>query len=171
MHAQGREMTVVTAARAAAPVLGAALATAAIVLAPTANAAGMKIGNYEVPNDRWNDHSWIWSVTYSCGDPDCGTQLIDPVINPATGNLNVTAIPRPLKSQRFQGTAFYADGRYTLTVDVIDGVRCIGYNLPSHDVYNWDAVSLAGTITSTYDAGCYGAPGGTSTYNFSLLRY
>jgi hypothetical protein len=50
-------------------------------------------------------------------------------------------------------------------------VRCIGYNLPSHDVYDWDAVSLAGTITSTYDAGCYGAPGGTSTYDFSLSRY
>jgi hypothetical protein len=157
--------------KAIAGTVGSAVVTAAMVLAPTANAAGMKLGNYEVANDRWNDHSWIWSVTHSCGDPDCGTYFVDPVANPASDNLNVTAIPRPLKSQRFQGTAFYADGRYTLTVDVIDGVRCIGYNLPSHDVYNWDAVSLAGTITSMYDAGCYGAPGGTSTYNFSLSRY
>ncbi len=69
-----------------------------------------------------------------------------------------------------RNTAFYADGRYTLTVDVIDGVRCIGYNLPSHDVYTWDAVSLSGTILSTYAAGCYGAPGGTSTFTFSLIR-
>jgi hypothetical protein len=157
--------------KAIAGTVGAALVTAAMVLAPTASAAGMRPGNYEVPNDRWNDHSWIWSVTHSCGDPECGTYFVDPVMNPASDNLNVLAIARPPKSQRFQGTAFYADGRYTLTVDVIDGVRCIGYNLPSHDVYNWDAVSLAGTINSTYDAGCYGAPGGTNTYNFSLLRY
>jgi len=163
---------VVTMVNAVAPVVGSAfLASAAIVLAPTADAAGMKVGNYEVANDRWNDHSWVWSITHSCrNDPECGTYTVDPVIAPATDDLNVIAIPRPPKSQRFQNTAFYADGRYTLTVDVIDGVRCIGYNLPSHDVYNWDAVSLAGTIVSTFDAGCYGAPGGTATYNFSLVR-
>jgi hypothetical protein len=161
----------VATAKAAAPLLGVTLVTAAIMLAPNANAAGMKVGNYEVPNDRWDNHTWIWSVTHSCGDPDCGTYFLDPVVNPATDNLNVIAIPRPPKSQRFQGTALYADGRYTLTVDVIDGVRCIGYNLPSHDVYNWDATTLAGTIVSTYDAGCYGAPGGTSTYDFSLQRF
>jgi hypothetical protein len=159
----------------AMPAVGAALVTATIALAPNAGAtsmkvASMKVGNYEVPNDRWDNHSWVWSVTHSCGAPDCGTNFVDPVINPVTDDLNVIAIPRPPKSQRFQGTAFHTGGRYTLTVDVIDGVRCIGYNLPSHDVYNWDAVSLAGTIVSTYDAGCSGAPGGTSTYQFSLTR-
>ena len=55
----------------------------------------MRVGNYEVLNDRWNDHSWIWSVTHSCGAPDCGTYFVDPVIAPATDNLNVIAIPRP----------------------------------------------------------------------------
>ena len=164
-------MAVATAAKAAVPVLSAALVAAATVFAPAATAAGMKVGNYEVANDRWDNHSWIWSVTHSCGDPDCGSNFVDNFINPPSDNLNVIAIPRPPKSQRFQNTAFFADGRYTLTVDVIDGVRCIGYNLPSHDVYNWDAVSLAGTIVSTYDAGCYGAPGGTSTYTFSLHRF
>lgn len=161
------------AARAAVPLVSAALAVAATLCAPSANAAGMRIGNYEVLNDRWNDHSWLWSVSHSCNndDPECGTYFDDPVIAPHTDNLNVIAIPRPLKSQRFQGTAFYADGRYTLTVDVIDGVRCIGFNLPSHDVYSWDAATLAGTIVSTYDAGCYGAPAGTSTYTFSLQRF
>ncbi len=158
--------------KAAMPVLGAAFVIAAMVSAPTAAAAEMSVGNYEVFNDRWNDHSWIWSVTHSCkNDPECGTYFVDPIIAPETDNLNVLAIPRPLKSQEFQNTAFFADGRYTLTVDVIDGVRCIGYNLPSHDVYSWDAVTLAGTIVSTYGAGCYGAPGGTSTYTFTLQRY
>jgi hypothetical protein len=159
--------------KTAMSVLGAALVAATMMLAPAANAAGMRVGNYEVANNRWDNHTWVWFIAHSCGapDPDCGTYLVDPVVNPATDNLNVIAIPRPPKSQRFEGTAFFAGGRYTLTVDVIDGVRCIGYNLPSHDVYDWDAASLAGTITSTYDAGCYGAPGGVSTYDFSLQRF
>jgi len=145
------------------------LVAAATMSMPVANAnVGMRIGNYEVNNDRWNDHSWVWFIGHSCGEPDCGTYLVDPVGAPANDNLNVRAIPRPPKSQSFQNTAFYADGRYTLTVDVIDGVRCVGYNLPSHDVYSWDAATLAGTIVSTYDAGCYGAPGGVSNYTFSL---
>src|SRR5689334_17338654 len=117
-----------TTAKAAAP-LAAALIAAAVVGAAPASAAEMKVGNYEVLTDRWNDHAWIWSVTHSCNDdPECGTYFVDPILAPATVNLNVIAIPRPLKSQRFQQTAFYADGRYTLTVDVIDGVRCLGYN-------------------------------------------
>jgi hypothetical protein len=167
-------MAVTTTARALTPALGAALVTAATLFAPAAGAAAtMRIGNYEVLNDRWNDHSWVWSVAHQCNgvDPECATYFDDPVIAPHTDNLNVIAIPRPLKSQRFQNTAFYADGRYTLTVDVPDGVRCIGYNLPSHDVYSWDAASLAGTIDSSYDASCYGGPGSTSTYTFSLQRF
>ena len=139
--------------------------------APTADATGMRVGNYEVLTDRWNDHSWVWSVMHSCGAPDCGTWFVDPVVNPATDTRNVRAIARPPKSQRFQQSAFFADGRYTLTVDVPDGVRCIGYNLPSHDVYSWDAGTLTGTVDSTYGAGCYGSPGGTSTYAFRLQRY
>lgn len=149
----------------------AALAASGIASAPPAHAAPMRVGNYEVVTDRWNDHSWIWSVAHSCGAPDCATWQEDPVVAPATDNLNVIAIPRPPKSQRFQNTAYFADGRYTLTVDVPDGVRCIGYNLPSHDVYSWDAGTLAGTIDSTFDAGCFGSPGGTSTYAFRLQRY
>jgi hypothetical protein len=149
----------------------AALVVAGTALAPIANAAPMRIGNYEVVTDRWNDHSWVWSVMHSCGAFDCGTYFEDPVIAPATSTLNVRAIPRPPKSQAFQQSAFFADGRYTLTADVPDGVRCLGYNLPSHDVYSWDAAALAGTIDSTSDAGCYGAPGGTDTYVFSVQRF
>ena len=159
-----------TPAKSVMAAFGVALAVAAMVFAPGANAR-MKMGNYEVLTDRWNDHTWIWAVTHSCGDPECGTFHEDPVVAPRTVDMNVRGIPRPPKSQRIQNTAYYADGRYTLTVEVIDGVRCIGYNLPSHDVYSWDEVSLAGTIVSTYDAGCFGAPGGTSTYTFSLQRF
>ncbi len=167
----GSPIVRVTAAIVTAAVVAAAMVTATVVAAPAAHAAGMKVGNYEVANNRWNDHSWVWQVSHSCrNDPQCGTYFVDPVLAPATDNLNVIAVARPPKSQRFQNTAFYADGRYTLTVDVIDGVRCIGYNLPSHDVYSWDATSLSGTIVSTYGAGCYGAPGGTSTYTFALIR-
>lgn len=150
---------------------GAVLTVCALSSAPTAHATGMRVGNYEVLTDRWNDHSWIWSITHSCGTPDCGTWLVDPVANPATDTLNAIAVARPPKSRSFQQSVFFAEGMYVMTVDVPDGVRCIGYNLPSHDVYSWDAVSLAGIVDSTYEAGCYGAPGGTATYNFSLRRF
>ena len=99
---------------------------------------------------------------------DCLT-IPNPMVATPTEDLNVTGVPRPSRNGAgFQNTAFHAAGRYTLTVDVIDGVRCFGYNLPSHDVYDWDATSLSGTITSTFDAGCAGAPGGTNVYLFSL---
>ncbi len=80
---------------------------AATALAPVANASPMRIGNYEVLTDRWNDHSWIWAVMHSCGAPDCGTYFVDPVI-PASDTVNVRAIPRPLKSQAFQQSAYSA---------------------------------------------------------------
>lgn len=136
-----------------------------------ARATGVAMSVALAVTDRWNDHTWIWEVLHSCGAPDCGTKLVHPVVAPAAATLNVVAIPRPLKSQRFQQRALYANGGYTLTVDVPDGVRCIGYNLPSHDEYSWDGTTLAGTIESTCDAGCYGGPGGTGTYTFALQRY
>jgi hypothetical protein len=58
-----------------------------------------------------------------------------------------------------------------MAVDVPDGVRCTVYFLPSHDTYTWDPVTLAGSVDSTFDAGCGGAPGGTVNYPFSLVRY
>jgi hypothetical protein len=51
------------------------------------------------------------------------------------------------------------NGRYTMTVDVPDGVRCVVQFFPSHDVYSWDAVSLDGQVVSTFDTGCGGGPG------------
>lgn len=147
-----------TAIRAVVPTLGVALVSATVLFAPDVlAAAGMQIGNYEVPNDRWNDQSWVWNITPAG-------------VGSSSADVSVTAISRPKKSQSFQGSAFYVNGRFTLTVDVPDGVRCIGYNLPSHDVYSWDAATLAGTIDSSYSASCYGGPGGNSTYTFALQR-
>lgn len=45
-----------------------------------------------------------------------------------------------------------------------------GTGIATHDVYSWDAVTLAGTLQSSSDAGCDGAPGGTRTYPFWLTR-
>jgi hypothetical protein len=171
MHVPRREIVVGRAPKRAASLLVVVVAVlTAIMLAPNANATVMRIGNYDVLTDRWDNLSYVFAVAFSCGAPDCGTYQEDPVIVAPTDNRNVIGISRPPKSQRFQGTAFYADGRYTLTVDVIDGVRCIGYNLPSHDVYTWDAATLSGTINSTFDADCYNGPGGSRTYGFSLQR-
>jgi hypothetical protein len=39
----------------------------------------------------------------------------------------------------------------------------------THDDYSWDATTMAGTLVSSFDAGCDGAPGAL-TYPISLSR-
>jgi hypothetical protein len=134
------------------------LMAAAVALAPVAH-AGMLAGNYEVHTPRDPGHSWLWAVRpcQPVHREDC---------------VHVQAIPRPNgQATPFAGDASLANGRYTMIVDVPDGVRCTVYFLPSHDTYTWDAVTLTGSVDSTFDAGCGGAPGGTTTYPFSLVRY
>ena len=50
------------------------------------------------------------------------------------------------------------------------GLRCgdvyYGPTSMTHDVYSWDATTMAGTLVSSFDAGCDGAPG-TLTYPIS----
>ena len=142
-----------------------ALAVVATVLAPVANTPEpCASGNYELVTDRRNDLTWVWEGLHSCGAPDCGTTLVDPDVAPATTTLNVIAIPRSLKSQRFQQSAFYVDGEYTLTVDVPAEVRCIGNNCRRTTCTHRLEHTRWSTIESTYIAGCYGGPGGTDTY-------
>jgi hypothetical protein len=137
--------------------LGVALAAATTALAPVAG-AGMLVGNYQLQTPRDPGHSWIWAVRpCQSGSPDC---------------VHVQAVPTPNgQAVPYDGDAQLVNGRYTLTVDVPDGVRCVVAFLPSHDTYSWDAATLAGSVDSTFDAGCGGAPGGTVTYPFSLVRY
>ena len=90
----------------------------------------------------------------------------------APGCVRIQAIPQPNgQAAPYDGDAHLSNGRYTFAVDVPDGVRCVVQFLPSHDVYSWDAVSLVGSVDSTYDTGCDGAPGGTDNYPFNLVRY
>jgi hypothetical protein len=42
--------------------------------------------------------------------------------------------------------------------------------IATRDVYTWDAVTLAGTLQSSFAVGCNNAPGGTFTYPFRLTR-
>lgn len=135
--------------------LSVALTTAAVALAPVARAE-MQIGNYALQTNRDPGHAWIWEVR-PCGSPGC---------------VHVQAVPQPNgQAAPYDGNAQLANGRYTMTVDIPDGVRCLVYFLPSHDTYSWDAVTLAGSVVSTFDAGCGGAPGGTNTYTFQLVRW
>lgn len=108
---------------------------------------------------RYDFHTWIW-VLSSCTNrsPDC---------------VLVQAIPQPVaRAFPYKGDALLTGGRYTLSVDVPEGLRCgnvyYGPVIPTRDVYTWDAVSLSGTMASTFDVGCDGAPGGTFTYPFQL---
>lgn len=57
-----------------------------------------------------------------------------------------------------------------MTVDVPDGLRCPGYNLPTRETYSWDEISLGGTIESHYDVGCFNGPPGMQFWTFALQR-
>lgn len=134
-----------------------ALATAALTVAPTAH-ADMIIGNYRVDTNRDPGHSWIWALS--------------PCVPKVPGCLTVQAVPQPNgQAAPWKTDAHLANGRYTMVVDVPDGVRCVVQFFPSHDVYSWDEATLAGQVVSTFDTGCGGAPGGTATYPFSLVRW
>jgi hypothetical protein len=146
--------------------LGVILASAAVAFAPVAR-ADMVVGNYElaIPN-RYDFHTWVWAVV-QCHQAGSLATLADCV--------HVSAVARPVaKAFGYEGDAQLADGRYTLTVDVPDGLRCgdiyYGPTIPTHDVYSWDATTLAGTLDSSFDTGCSGAPAGTHTYPFTLSR-
>lgn len=137
--------------------VGVTLTAAAMAFAPSA-AAGMLVGNYEVQTTRDPGHSWLWEVR--------------PCQVPAPDCVHVNTTPRPNgQAVPWVGDAHLTNGRYTMVVDVPDGVRCVVNFLPSHDTYSWDAATLTGSVDSTFDAGCGGAPGGAVSYPFTLLRY
>jgi hypothetical protein len=118
----------------------------------------MQFGNYELQiSGRYDFHTWIWSVT------PC----------PGGGCVHVIGIARPVaKAYSYTGDAPLANGQYTLTVDVPDGLRCgdiyYGPTIPTHDVYTWDAITLTGSLQSSFDVGCDGAPAGSHVYPFTL---
>ena len=134
-------------------------AVAAVALAPLAR-ADMHLGNYEMQIPARNDfHTWVWMIS-ACASAGC---------------VHVTAIPRPnAKATDYKGDAQLANGRYTLTVDDPDGLRCgdiyYGPAITTHDTYSWDAVSLLGSLDSSFPTGCGGEPAGIYTYSFTLSR-
>lgn len=124
---------------------------------PTAH-ADMLVGTYMANTDRDRGHNWLWSVRpCTSREPAC---------------LTVHSIPQPNGQAAWWMTdAHLSNGRYTMAVDVPDGVRCVVQFFPSHDVYSWDAVTLSGELVTTYDTGCGGGPGGTDSYPFTLVRW
>lgn len=139
-------------------------ATALVIAALTVPAAHAEpfFANYSLNIDgRYDFHTWTWAVTHCApAAADCA---------------HIQAIPMPIaKAFEYRGDARLVDGRYTLTVDVPDGLRCgnvyYGPVIPTRDVYSWDAVTLKGTMTSSFAAGCDGTPGGAFTYPFALVR-
>lgn len=135
----------------------------AVAVAPTAH-AGMQTGHYNAYIDgRYDFHTWIFTFS-SCNPPDGISEC-----------AQVSANPMPIaKAFQWYATAHQANGVYTLAVDVPDGLRCgnvyYGPVIPTHDVYTWDAVTLTGTLQSTFAQGCDNAPGGTLTYPFRMVR-
>ena len=147
-------MTVIRVACAVASALLMAIASA--VVSPPAN-AGMILGNYNVLTNRYDLASWVWFVTPCLPEksPDC---------------VNVSAAPRRKFYAYYDAQARLADGQYSFTTDVPDGLRCFGQNLPTRDTYSWDQNTLAGTIESHYDVGCFNGPPGHQFWTFALQR-
>ncbi len=135
----------------------AALMVAATLLAPPSAAAGMQLGNYDLWTNRYDRASWFWfvSLCYPEKSPDC---------------VNVAARPRLKFYDYYEGKAYLVDGRYTFTVDVPDGVRGWGHNMPTRETDYWDATTLLGTIDSRFDVGCNNGPPGTQFWTFKLQR-
>ena len=146
--------------------LSVALTVAAVALAPAAR-ADMALGNYELQIvGRYDFHTWVWVVS---GCYTAGSRL------PAAGCAHVSAVARPVaKAFSYAGIAQIVDGRYTLTVDVPDGLRCgdiyYGPTIPTHDTHSWDSTTLAGSLESSFATGCDGTPAGTYTHPFTLVR-
>jgi hypothetical protein len=135
----------------------ATLATAALIVTPPAN-ADMIYSNYHLAINRDTGHFWIWSIS--------------PCTPAGPGCVSVYATPQPNgQATVYRGEAHLANGRYTFATDIPDGVRCVVQFFPSHDVYSWDAVTLAGQLDSTFDTGCGGGPGGAASYPFQLVRF
>lgn len=141
---------------ARAIVMSAGLMIAATVLPPSAN-AWMVIGNYDLLTNRYDRASWLWYVTPCFPDknPDC---------------VNVSARPRLKFYAYYEGEAKLVGNTYSFTVDVPDGLRCFGQNLPTRETYTWDQNTLAGDIVSRYDVGCFNGPPGEQYWTFALQR-
>lgn len=140
-------------------VLTVLLAAAAVLLAPSANA--MAFGNYALNiQNRFDFHTWIWFIAPCTPKaPDC---------------LQVRSRHQPIaRAYPYDGEARLVNGQWTLAVDDPFGLRCgnvyYGPVVPTHDVYTWDPNTFAGSMVSTFAAGCDGQPG-TLTYPFALAR-
>ena len=137
-----------------------ALAVAGVLAPPTSHAEPF-FANYQllIP-ERYDFHTWTWAVSHC--------------IPAGEGCAHISAIPMPTaKAFEYVGQARLTDGRYTLAVEVPDGLRCgnvyYGPTVATRDIYSWDATTLQGTLSSSFAAGCDGAPG-VLTYPFSLVR-
>ncbi|MGE2715304.1 hypothetical protein ACQI4L_14700 [Mycolicibacterium litorale] len=145
--------------------IGVALLTAALVGAPPASA--MPRGNYmlNIP-DRRDFHTWILTAIAPCRNPDDSMR---------TDCIDAITMPQPIaKAVYTKAPAWLVNGRYTMVIDDPFGLRCgdiyYGPTIPTHDVYTWDATTLAGEMVSSFNVGCDGAPGGQRTYPFTLTR-
>jgi hypothetical protein len=145
--------------------VGVALLVAAMVGAPQASA--MSLGNYNlhIP-DRRDFHTWVLSLVSPCRNDDNSKR---------TDCIDAMMMPQPIaKALYTKAEAWLVDGRYTMIIDDPFGLRCgdiyYGPTIPTHDVYTWDATTLAGEMVSTFNAGCDGAPGGQRVYPISLTR-
>ena len=88
--------------RSKAAAILATLVASATFLAPSATAAGMQLGNYDLWTNRYDRASWLWFISGCIPEksPDC---------------ITVAARPRLQFYAYYGSKAWLVDGRYTFT--------------------------------------------------------
>jgi hypothetical protein len=156
-RAREAAMAMMRPIRVLAAVAVAVYMAVATLVAPPAQAF-WNPGNFDLQTNRYDRASWYWFVARCSPDatPDCRW---------------ISAAPRLKFYNYYQGNAYLVNGQWTLKVDVSDGLQCApGYAMPTHETYVWDDATLAGTITSNYDVGCFNGPPGQQFWTFRLQR-
>ena len=157
--------------RTFARVLGAAvvLAAAALGSASPASARDTMQGDYTYSSPGVPQATW---TTY----PICVNVVGDlrvPLEDPVACTLHVVSatsskITPELESLNWGGDAHLTDGVWKILVNRNDGFQCPdGSTAPLFRTYEFDDVTLAGTLTATNNAGC-GVPAAMTKTPFTL---
>ena len=85
--------------------------------------------------------------------------------------LKISAAPRLKFYDYYDGTAHLANGRWTLNVDVSDGLQCLpGYSMPTHETSRGTMSRWPEPSSPNYDVGCFNGPPGSQFWTFALQR-
>ena len=118
----------------------------------------MLLGNYDLLTEQVHESSWAWGIS------DCVPEKTPDCID-SQRDIATEVLLRVRRKARIWPTAATRwSSMYPMACAAPSA------NMPTRDTYSWDAVSLAGTIDSVYDVGCFNGPPGSQFWTFALQR-